>query len=316
MTTNAIINSKDLCLKKQYSNGAASSSSKEYDSTRVDGTHSEENQEKILKELEEKSENELDESIFMEQIRDKKDTMYKRFCDMVMEPVYIYTCLGITTLLFISTAVIFWAPNFAENVLGGEHDEVLAVFVVVCITGPVLGIIIGGAIVQKWAGGYEGKHASTISLGYAALAFICALPIRNVEGIYSFGLCLWAVLFFGGAVIPNVQGIMISSLKPELRAAGNSVSNILQNLLGFLPSPFVYGLIYNYSKTFDKKLAMTVVLWYSIVGFAFLSLAAYYRFKKIYQQSFNIEDEIELKDDNSNNSNIVPISKPEVKVFK
>jgi hypothetical protein len=104
----------------------------------------------------------------------------------------------VTTLLFISTAVIFWAPNFAENVLKGDHGEVLAVFVTVCVTGPVLGIIIGGAVVQKYAGGYEGKHSITISICYAGMAVLCSLPIRSVTGIYSFGLCLWSVLFFGG----------------------------------------------------------------------------------------------------------------------
>lgn len=155
----------------------------------------------------------------------------------------------------------------------------MIVFVVVCITGPVLGIIAGGAIVQKFAGGYEGKHSITISLIFALCAFASSLPINVATTIEEYGACLWAVLFFGGAVIPNVQGIMISSLDNQLRAAGNSVSNILQNLLGFLPAPFVYGIIFQNTKDTNPRCAMMVTLMYSLVGVGFIAAAMYYRSK-------------------------------------
>jgi MFS transporter, Spinster family, sphingosine-1-phosphate transporter len=161
--------------------------------------------------------------------------------------------------------------------LKGEHDEVLGIFVVVCVTGPVLGIIVGGSIVQKYAGGYEGKHSITFSLVFALLAFLSSIPIRFLDGPAAFGITLWAVLLFGGAVIPNVQGIMISSLKSDLRAAGNSVSNIMQNLIGFLPAPLIYGFIFERTKDSDPKLAMCVTLYYSSVGVLFIALAFYYR---------------------------------------
>lgn len=212
--------------------------------------------------------------------------------------------MAITTLLFISTAVIFWAPNFAENVLKGDKGEVLTVFVVVCVTGPVLGIIIGGAVVQKFAGGYEGKHASSFGVLFAGLALLCALPIRQISNIYSFGLCLWAVLFFGGGVIPNIQGIMISSLSTDLRASGNSLSNIMQNAFGFLPAPFVYGIIYKYSKNYDQKLAFAITLWYSGVGVILLCFSLYYRFKKFSATCLTetLTSEIEVNNTNKNSN--------------
>lgn len=192
--------------------------------------------------------------------------------------------IGTTTLLFISTAIIFWVPNYGENVLKANHDQVLAVFVIVSISGPVLGIIVGGAIVDNYAGGYEGKKSSLFTLFFAVMAVLCSLPVKMISNIYMFGLCLWGVLFFGGAVIPNAQGIMISSLKPELRAVGNSISVVLQCLLGFIPAPFVYGVIYNYSKSYDQKLAIALVLWYSIVGVLFYVVGTYYRFKKMEEE--------------------------------
>ena len=43
--------------------------------------------------------------------------------------------------------------------------------------------------------------------------------------------------------MPGMTGIMISSIPPELRSVGNSVSHIFQELLGYLPSPMLYGLV-------------------------------------------------------------------------
>lgn len=193
--------------------------------------------------------------------------------------VFTFSCLAITTLLFISTAIIFWASDYAVNVLHGDHDMVLIVFVVVCLTGPVAGIILGGAIVQKFAGGYEGKHSVTLCIIFAASAFACAIPVAFIWNVYFFGVCLWAILFLGGAIIPNIQGVMISSLDNNLRAAGNSVSNILQNLLGFLPAPFAYGLIYDNTKETNPRLAMTITLWYSSAGIFFLVLVYIFRIR-------------------------------------
>lgn len=148
-----------------------------------------------------------------------------------------------------------------------------------CITGPILGTIVGGAIVDKFAGGYTGKHSITFSFIFAVFAFICTSPIKFVNGLYSFSLLLWGVLFFGGAVIPSLQGAMISSLSHDLRAAGNSITNILQNLIGFLPAPFVYGFIYEASKDKDPKLAMSITLWSSVLGLVFIGLSAFTRLK-------------------------------------
>lgn len=111
-------------------------------------------------------------------------------------------------------------------------------------------------------------------------------------------------MFFGGAVIPNIQGIMISSLNPDLRAAGNSISNIMQNLLGFLPAPFIYGVIYKFSKDYDKKLAFTCTLYYAFVGVIFITLSLYVRFKKFSEDDRNhLHSEINITQEIDNKSN-------------
>lgn len=86
---------------------------------------------------------------------------------------------------------------------------------------------------------------------------------------------------------------MISSLSPENRAAGNSISNILQNLIGFLPAPFVYGMIFESTKKTDPKLAMGITLWYSCIGIVFIVISAFFRYRK-YREKVLIKSNIEI----------------------
>lgn len=222
----------------------------------------------------------LDESLFEEYDEEQlSSSKHSKFFEIITNPVYLCSCLSITSLLFISTAIIFWATDYFFNVLNSGKENVLPMFILISLTGPVLGIIIGGAIVQKLAKGYEGKHSIFLCLIFGICAFSSTIPVSFVDNKYIFSVILWSVLFFGGAIVPNIQGIMISSLQPNLRAAGNSLSNILQNSLGFLPAPFVYGIIYDYTKSTQPKLAMIVILSYSIVGVIFIGIAMIFRYK-------------------------------------
>lgn len=250
----------------------------------------------------------LDESLFEEYGEDQlSSSKHSKFIEIITNPVYLCSCLSITSLLFISTAIIFWATDYFFNVLNSGKENVLPIFILISLTGPVLGIIIGGAVVQKLAKGYEGKHSIFFCLIFGICAFSSTIPVSFVENKYIFAIILWSVLFFGGAIIPNIQGIMISSLQPDLRAAGNSLSNILQNLFGFLPAPFVYGIIYEYSKSTQPKLAMIVVLSYSIIGVIFIGIAMIFRYKyweEFKKRGLKSEENEKEKEDLLENENI------------
>jgi hypothetical protein len=56
---------------------------------------------------------------------------------------------------------------------------------------------------------------------------------------------LWFLLFFGGAVLPSITGIMLNTIDGNLKTTANSLANLSYNLIGYLPAPFVYGAIYD-----------------------------------------------------------------------
>ena len=66
---------------------------------------------------------------------------------------------------------------------------------------------------------------------------------------------------------------MISSVPRKYRAFGNSTAQIFLNLLGFLPSPFLYGLICELTGGRDSRWGMVLIMFWSIAGLGTISVA-------------------------------------------
>lgn len=71
----------------------------------------------------------------------------------------------------------------------------------------------------------------------------CAVPIPFFDEFMIPGALFWLVLFFGGAVLPPVTGIMLNSVNELQRTSANAVANLAYNLLGYLPAPSFYGMV-------------------------------------------------------------------------
>ena len=101
---------------------------------------------------------------------------------------------------------------------------------------------------------------AAMPIAAASMLPLALLPILGVEstGELTKGYghpILW--LFGGGFVLPCATGIMLNTVEDQLRTTANSIANIWYNLLGFLPAPYVYGMIAD-SGDGDNKTAAAV----------------------------------------------------------
>jgi hypothetical protein len=76
---------------------------------------------------------------------------------------FILMLSGMTVVYFFVTALQFWATNYFINVLGFTAGEAFSTFAITALTGPVLGAIIGGVLINT-LGGYNQPRAYTICL--------------------------------------------------------------------------------------------------------------------------------------------------------
>jgi MFS family permease len=235
----------------------------------------------------------LDTSVFEYKLKEgPKINKCKEFCMnlklLVRNTVFMVSTSAVVVLLFIVTAIQFWISDYLKIVLKIDESIIIIAFVVTCVTAPTLGIILGGLLVQKY-GGYEKKIASLWCVVFAILASICSIFIPIFSSITGFAIVLWLFFFFGGAIMPNIIGIYISSLPPELRGAGNSISNTFINAFGYLPAPYVYGALFDATHEHNPRISLAVVINYSWVGVILLALSMFFRYR-----AFNKQEETDI----------------------
>ena len=84
-------------------------------------------------------------------------------------------------------------------------------FAIVSITGPVLGIVVGGNF-TTYLGGYYSENALYSTVGISILCACTAIPIPFLNSFYVTIVLLWFLLFFGGSALPCLTGIMLNTV--------------------------------------------------------------------------------------------------------
>lgn len=119
---------------------------------------------------------------------------------------------------------------------------VFPTYATTAITGPVLGATCGSILITK-LGGYETLQSMRALLILGVLCAVIAIPIPFLRSFPLFIGFTWLFLFLGGAMMPSMTGVMISSVYKGWRPLANSFAQVMINLCGYLPSPVLYGLI-------------------------------------------------------------------------
>ena len=201
------------------------------------------------------------------------------------EPLFICSCLILAVLYFIVTCVQYWSSDYMLIALEIEDEKKrLYSFTTICLTSPTLGLILGGYIVDK-IGGYSKKGSLIFTVIVSFLSILPAIPLPLVDSLYVYAILLWLLLFCGASMIPTYQGIAIASLPKNIQGSGNSFVIFFNNLLGYLPAPFVYGFLKDlFSDENDPKkgsrYAHRITIWITSLVTVFVCTATIVRFKK------------------------------------
>ena len=188
--------------------------------------------------------------------------------------VFIYSVISMSILIYIITGVQYWVTDYLDAILGiKSQKDRLFLFTVACFTAPVLGVLIGTEIKNRLCQQNMRKSLLFCSL-LGILACISSIPVPITLNLLYFIIFMWLVLFFGAGIVPVLTSIIINSVPEEHMASGNSISNFLTNALGYLPAPYIYGILSDISGDLGV-LGMKVTMWISIPGMLFLCLASY-----------------------------------------
>ena len=192
--------------------------------------------------------------------------------------VFVYSMLAMSVLIYIITGVQYWVTDYLDAILGVQSQkDRLFLFTVACFTAPVFGVLMGTGIKHLYC-----KQNMRKSLIFCTLlgifACISSIPVPITLDLFYFIIFMWLVLFFGGGIVPVLTSMIINAVPDEHTGSANSISNLLTNALGYLPAPYIYGILSDISGDLGV-LGMKVTMWISVFGMIFLILATYYCFQ-------------------------------------
>ena len=256
----------------------------------------------------------LSESIIIDQDTNISDIInISYFKQIFSHKVYVLSILSISCLYYAVTGVQYWAGDYMNRILKVHSPQKrLLYFSIICFTSPTLGVICAGYSVNRLKNGYNNIRVYNYCFVLSIFTFVTGIISAFMSKVNLFILFTWLAFFFGGAIMPILTGIIITSLPQHLRASGNSLQLFFGTLLGYLPAPYVYGALEDYFDDGGKKsyFSNMVVLFLCVI---LLGYSRKIKYEKIEDDNeyeiINNLNEIELinLEENGNNLEQVPI---------
>ena len=187
-----------------------------------------------------------------------------------------------------------------QIILKMDPKNVYVTFAIVCISAPVLGVLFGGILIQRM-GGYTEPKALDACYYISILALLSGIFIPFLDYVPLIVVLIWLLLFFGGSIVPGLTGILINSASNKMKEVSNSITHLCYNLLGYLPSPVLYGLVCKYTGGSESRYGLHLLMFWAIFGVMFLYLSRLSRnkmesdTKQIFELSNNYENDVKDK---------------------
>ena len=174
----------------------------------------------------------------------KAKRVARRVARLLLNPTYVFLILALCALYFVVNGLQMWVTSYLEGPpVEATKNAIVGIFGVCSATGPVAGVLFGGWAIDR-VGGYSNiLRTSLVSTVLGGLACVMAFASLLVTNIAGFAACTWILLFFGGAVVPALVGMSLSTVETRLRPMASGFGGCMYNLLGFFAGPFLAGAV-------------------------------------------------------------------------
>jgi sugar phosphate permease len=168
-----------------------------------------------------------------------KATLSEIFVSIISNKLFLLLLFSITMMYFIVGGVLYWSPTYMVDIFKMDKESAIYQFSVVMFLAPVIGMTVGGIIVAQLGGYNHSRSRGFIQIvGVVLCAVIAPVPFINNKDLFLVFISLMILL--GTMILP---GMMLNSVSESMRGSTNSMAQISYNLLGFLPSPILYGFV-------------------------------------------------------------------------
>lgn len=163
---------------------------------------------------------------------------------LLSNPIYVLIVATLSALYFVVTGIQFWITPYLVDEIGADIGLVGISFVICSATGPTLGVVFGGWLIDH-IGGYSGAaqlfKALQVCACFVFVALVGCVFAAFLQSFWPTIILIWIVLFAGGAIVPACTAITIDITPASMRPLGSAVAQISYNLFGYALSPILTG---------------------------------------------------------------------------
>ena len=209
---------------------------------------------------------------------------FKQLPAILCTKLFIFMSIGNTVAFFGMRVIQFYADKYMELVLEVDKNVKFIYFIVLIITGPIIGILIIGFVMQK-IGGYGSRNGFILIIVLNAVASVVAMIFPATLNTFVSLASAWIYLFCLAAVTPLQGGVVIASLPKDLKGNGYSINMFFLNGIGSFPPSYVFALICDYIRDHHDgsnmryRTTMRIVMLYNFFGLLLVILAGIVRFR-------------------------------------
>jgi MFS family permease len=186
-----------------------------------------------------------------------------------------YALVGVAALLFISTAIAAWLPQYYERHLHLAEGRGEGLFFLIVVFGGIPGVLLGGRLADKYAPRIEGGRLAlpAIFLFFGSSFFTGSFLVRSdhysvTPVAFVFVLQLIG-LFIITLAIPSLRAGLTDAIPAHLRGTGFGAFNLVAVIFGQAAAPFIIGAISGYYDD-NLRVAFLMVAPISVIGSAVL----------------------------------------------
>lgn len=175
-------------------------------------------------------------------LADMADGLRKDVGTILRIPTMRYALVGVSTVLFVVTAVATWMPNYYQNQLHLSQQASNATFGALAILGGIPGTLIGGRIADRWVNRLLGARVVIPAICIFTSAALFMLSFLSTTFAVVFVVQLLGFLA-ATACVPALRAGLSDAAPAHLRGTGFGAFNLASVVFGSAAAPLVTSAI-------------------------------------------------------------------------